>query len=122
MSLFLRIKRSNFCDSKKYRVIALSSVIGKTIEWVILIKECHVLTSYNLQFGFKNCLSTTHSIFCMNETINYYNYNTSNVYVVFLDATMVFVRVKYCKLFNQLCKRKMSPLVTRMLLFMYINQ
>ncbi len=58
----------------------------------------------------------------MNETINYYNYNRSKVYVLFLDATKAFDRVKYCKLFNELCKRKMSPLITRSLLFIYIDQ
>ncbi len=30
------------------------SIIGKILDWVILIKERHVLKSSNLQFGFKN--------------------------------------------------------------------
>ncbi len=42
----------------------------------------------------------------MNETINYYNYNGSNVYVLFLDTTKAFDRVKCCKLFNELYKKK----------------
>ncbi len=58
----------------------------------------------------------------MNETINYYKCNTSNVYVLFLDATKPFDIVNYCKLFHELCKRKMSTLVTRLFLFMYTNQ
>ncbi len=76
------IKKS-LCDFNNYRAIALSSVIGKTLDWVILIEEQHVLTSSNLQFGFKHGLSTTHFTFFMNETINYYNYDRSNVYVLF---------------------------------------
>ncbi len=67
-------KKKSLCDSNNYRAIALSSVIGKTLDLVILIDEGHLLTSSNLQFGFKSGLFTTHCTFCLNETINYYNY------------------------------------------------
>ena len=39
-----------------------------------------------------------------------------------LDASKAFDRVNYCKLFKELLKREMSPLVLRLLLFMYTNQ
>ncbi len=55
-----------------------------------LIKEYHALKSSNLMFGFKNNLSTTQCTFFMMETVNYYNFNRSNVYVLLLDATKVF--------------------------------
>ncbi len=120
---FPKYKKKSLCDSDNYRANALSNVIDKMLDLVVLINERRVLTSSNLLFGFKNGLSTTHCTFCMNGTINYYNYKRLNVYVLFLDnATKVFDRVKYCKLFNELCKRKMSPLITILLLFMYTNQ
>ena len=43
----------------------------------------------------------------------------SNAFVLMLDASKVFDRVNYCKLFRELLKREMSPLVLRLLLFMY---
>ncbi len=46
-------KRKSLCNSDNYRDIALSSIIGKLLDCVILIKECHVLKSSNLQVGFK---------------------------------------------------------------------
>ncbi len=50
-------KQKSLSNSDNYRVIALSSIIGKILDWVILIKERHVLKSSNLQFGFKTiCL------------------------------------------------------------------
>ncbi len=73
---------------------SIISVIGKILDWVILIKERHVLKSSNLQFRFKSNLSTTQCTFCMMETVNYYNFNRSNVYVLLLDATNAFDRVK----------------------------
>ncbi len=88
-------KKKSLCNTDNYRAIALSSIIGKVLDWVILIKECHVLKSSNLQFGFKNNLSTTQCTFYMMETVNYYNINRSNLYVLLLDATKAFDRVKY---------------------------
>ncbi len=62
-------KKKSLCNSDNYRAIALSSIIGKILDWVILIKECHILKSANLQFGFKTSLSTSQYPFCMIETI-----------------------------------------------------
>ncbi len=67
-------KKKSLCNSYNYRAIALSSIIGKILDWVILIKERHVLKSSNLQFGFKTDLSTTQCTFCMMETVNYYKF------------------------------------------------
>ncbi len=58
----------------------------------------------------------------MMETVNYYNFNRSNLYVLLLDATKAFDRVKYFKLFIELSNRHMSPLVIRLLMYMYTNQ
>ena len=56
------------------------------------------------------------------QTIDYYNYNTSSVFVLLLVASQVFGMVNYCKLFTDLLKRDVSPLVLRLLLHMYTNQ
>ncbi len=58
----------------------------------------------------------------MMETVNYYNFNRCNVYVLLLDATKAFGRVKYCKLLRELSNRQMLPLVIRLLMYMYTNQ
>ncbi len=69
-----------------------------------------------MQFGFNEGLSTTECTFTMLETISYYNFNHTNVYAFFfLDATKAFDRVHYSKLFKELCKRNMFPLITRLL-------
>ncbi len=75
-----------------------------------------------MQFGFKESLSTTECTFTMVETISYYNFNHTIIYALFLDATKAFDRVHYVKLFKELCKRNMCPLVKRLLLYMYTNQ
>ncbi len=104
-------KRQSLCNSDNYRAITLSNIIGKIQNWIILIKEEQSLSSPSLQFGFKGGTSTTQSTFILNETVSYYNFNHTNVYSVFLDASKVFGRVQYCKLFNELVNRNISPLV-----------
>ncbi len=58
----------------------------------------------------------------MMKNVNYYNFYRSNVYVLLLDATKAFDRVKYCKWFRELSNRHISPLVIRLLMYMYTNQ
>ncbi len=33
-------RRQSIVDSNNYRAITLSSIIGKVLDWVILLKEC----------------------------------------------------------------------------------
>ncbi len=83
-------KKQTLCNSDNYRAIALSSIIGKILDWIILIKEEQSLSSSSLQIGFKGGTSTTQSIFILNETVSYYNFNHNNLYAVFLDASKAF--------------------------------
>ncbi len=52
-------------DSNNYRAITLSSIIGKVLDWVVLLKESESLGSSDLQFGFKQGVSTTQCSFVM---------------------------------------------------------
>ena len=80
------------------------------------------MCSSQLQFGFKKGLSTTQCTFSMLEVIDYYNVNKSSVCSLQLDASKAFDRVNYCKLFAELLKRNICPLLLRLLLFMYTRQ
>ena len=51
-----------------------------------------------------------------------YNFNKSDFGVLLLDASKAFDRVNYCKLFNELLKRNISPVLLRLLLYMYTTQ
>ena len=58
----------------------------------------------------------------MLETVKYYNFNKSNVFVLMLDASKAFDRVNYYKLFGELLRRDISPIVLRLFLYMYTSQ
>ncbi len=100
----------------------MTSIIGKILDWIILIKEEQSLSSSSLQFGFKGDTSTPQSTFILNETVNYYNFKHTNMYAVFLDASKAFEHVQYCKLFDELVNHNISPLILRLLLNMYTKQ
>ena len=115
-------KRKSLTDSENYRGIALSSVLGKLLDWLILNDNRDILDTSNLQFGFKPDSSTIQCSFVVSECINYYQRRGSDVNLVLLDATKAFDRVQYVKLFSLLIKRGLCPLLCRLLLNMYVNQ
>ena len=61
--------------------------------------------------------------FSMLEIIDYYNFNKSSVYTLLLDASKALDRVNYCYLvIRELLDCDVSPVVLRLLLYMYTNQ
>ena len=115
-------RKQSLCNSSNYRAIALRNIFGKILDWVILIKEDSVLCSSHLQFGLKKGMSTTQCTYSMLEMVNYHTFNKSNVFVLMLDDSKAFDRVNYCKLFGELLKRDILPIVLRLLLYMYTSQ
>ncbi len=83
------------------------------------MRENDNLCMSELQFGFKEGASTTQCTHVVYETINYYNFNKSNVHMLFVDARKSFDRIRYCKLFKCLLKHKLSPRLLRLLTVIY---
>ena len=115
-------KRMSLNTSDNYRAIALSSIIGKLLDKIILDKCNYAFTTCDMQFGFKQKHSTNHCTFIVNEVLQYYSNNNSTVLVTLLDASKAFDRVEYIKLFKLLLSRNLCPVVMRLLLVLYTNQ
>ena len=114
--------RWNLNNSNNYRAITISSLFGKVLDNLILEMEAEHLLTNDLQFSFKPGSSTTICSTMVRETISYFVHKKSNVYGLVLDATKAFDRLNYCKLFRILLNRNVSPLICRLLLYMYRNQ
>ena len=109
--------------SDKYRSIAISSVIGKILDHVIIDKQPEYLKTCDFQFGFKLKASTVLCSTMVNQTIQYYTENGgSPVYLLLLDATKAFDKVSYKVLFVVLLDKKVCPRIVNLLDYMYSNQ
>ena len=116
-------KRGNLSDSSYYRAIALSSMLCKLFDTIIVEKHEDNLITDDLQFFFHNTQSST--IVCTSmllKTVEYYRENDSDWYMLLLDASNAFDRVEYLKLFSDLRDRKLCPIVLRLLMNIYVNQ
>ena len=65
----IKNKRGNKCDSNNYRAIAISSLLGKLFDIIILKEQCTSLSTDVLQFGFKPHSSTTICTSLLRDTI-----------------------------------------------------
>ena len=114
------IRKKSLNDSSNYRAIAMSNILGKLLDKVILANNTMALKSSDIQFGFKSESSTTACTFVVDEVVNYYN--RSDVHVVLLDASKAFDRVDHIKLFNILVGKGVCPTLLKLLFNMYSQQ
>ena len=125
MSLMVPIVKSNqksVSDSSNYRAIALSNIISKIADIIIIDKQQDIFTSSDFQFGFTEKCSTTQCTFVVNEVVQYYLNNGGKVFTTFLDASKAFDTVQFHKLFRLIIDKGICPLIARLLAFCYFNQ
>ena len=108
--------------SDNYRSIALSSVILKVFDWVVMTLFGERLGLDELQFSYQRNCSTTMCTWLVVETVNHFLRNGSDVYTCFMDMKKAFDMVKHGMLFRKLIERNVPPIFLRLLLVMYLNQ
>ena len=114
-------KRESSSNSNNYRAIALSSLIGKILDYVLINHFDSVLQSNSRQFAYKKDNSTTLCSYVLMEVVQYYKQRNSNVIATFLDCSKAFDKIRFSKLFDILICKGMCPLITKLLLVMYSN-
>ena len=108
--------------TQNYRAIALSSILGKILDNIIITSQRNVLKTSELQFGYKSNCSTLMCSTLVIETIQYFTQMRYPVYVLFIDASKVFDGLSHIELFDILSERNMCPLIRRLLFNLYGNQ
>ena len=84
-----------------YRPIAITIVLSKILELIILSKFIHLLLTKDNQFGFKQKHVTDMCILALQQIVDYYQSLNSLVYMCYLDASKAFDRLNYWCLFNK---------------------
>ena len=111
--------QGNLSDTDNYRGITMSPIISKILEHTLRNVFSEFLTTSKFQFGFKRNSSTTHAIFCLKETINYYSDRGSNVFCSFLDASKAFDRLVHAGLFIKLLARDVPLIFLDLIIYWY---
>ena len=114
--------KGDVSSKDNYRPIAITSVLSKVIEILVLDRYDALLCTSDNQFGFKNNGSTDMCVFTLKHVIDYYRNNGSPVYLCFLDASKAFDRVHHNLLFDKLKKRKVPHIIIRLLILWYTSQ
>ena len=118
----IKNKNGDTSDLNNYRAIALSTVLSKVLESIIL----HDIVTHDEadmhQFGFKAGLSTTLCTNVCKNVINYYVNRGSHVFACFVDFTKAFDRVNYWKLFKQFIGDGVNMCIVNLLAYWYSNQ
>ena len=115
--------RSSSSNSDHFRSIAISSILSKILDYIIIDQQAHSLITSDHQFGFKPNSPTVLCTTMLVETVQYYDENGRQpVYVLQLDASKAFDRVSYSRLFNVLLDKNVCPYIARLLCYMYLNQ
>ena len=96
-------RRKSLNDSDNYKAITLSSILGKLLEWVILLSCDKALSSNDFQFGLRPKHSTSQCTFVVKETVQYYLNGGSIVYGMLLDASKAFDRVHFITFSDYFC-------------------
>ena len=102
--------QGNHSDSANYRGITISPIISKVFEHALKIIFTNHLSTSPYQFGFKQNSSTVHSLYCLQETIDYFVNNNSRVFCSFLDASKAFDRLIHSGLFIKLMNKKVPKI------------
>jgi hypothetical protein len=115
-------KLGSLNSSKNYRSIAISSLILKLIDCIILLLFGVTLGLDEQQFAYQSGCSTSMCTWAVVETIGYFMKNASEVFVCTMDMTKAYDLVKHSLLFKKLLVAGLSVIFVRLLLFIYIMQ
>ena len=119
----IKDKEGNLSNPDNYRGIAISSVVSKVLEHVILDKFGKCLSSSVHQFGFKRNHSCSDCSFVLRESVNYYLQNGNNaLYTCALDLSKAYDRIKYYRLFCKLLQKGVPVVVVKLLATWYSSQ
>jgi hypothetical protein len=95
-------QKKSTSDLDNTRPITLSEPISSIIEKYLLLKIEERFEEEPTQFGFRQKSSTSHAVFTLKETLNYYKDKYKPIVICFLDFSKAFDKVNRPKLLNKL--------------------
>ena len=115
-------KCGDLSDISNYRPIAISCIVSKIFENVILLRIEEYLWTTDNQFGFKAHHSTDLCVYALTEFIEHFKNRSTSVYLAFLDASKAFDKINHWLLFKKLIERQMPLYLVTILCYWYRHQ
>ena len=105
---------------KNYRSIAISSLVLKIFDWMIILLFGDTFGLHDLQFAYQPGISGNMCTFAILETIDYFLRNGSEVFVCTMDMTKAFTM--HSLLFTKMIQAGLSAIFLCLLIFIYTEQ
>jgi len=118
----IKDKLGNISSSKNYRSIAISSIVLKIFDWIVILLFGKTFELDELQFSYQAGCSTSMCSWLAVETIGHFIRNGSEVFTCQADKTKAFDLVQHSKLFQKLYDKKLSRIYLRFLVVLYMAQ
>ena len=123
----IKDKLGSISTSKNYRSIAISSVILKIIDWIIIILFGSTFGLNDLQFAYQPGISGNMCTWAIMETVDYFLRNGSEVFACTMDQSKAFDVTTHSKMFMKLITGNgtgngLSLVFVRLLVFIYTKQ
>ena len=104
------------------RGVRCGSTLSKVLEQVLLSQLARCLWSAASQFGFKQAYGKEMAIFAVKQTVDFYRYQDTHVYICFLDAKNAFDRVYHWTLAKKLLDRYVPLHIVKLFISWYREQ
>ena len=98
----IKDKLGSMNTSKNYRSIAISSVILKLIDWIIIILFGSTFGLNDLQFAYQPGVSGNMCSWAIMETVDFYLRNNSEVFACCMDMSKAFDVTTHSKMFKKI--------------------
>ena len=91
----IKDSQGDHSSTDNYRALTLSVLLSNLFEHALMKKIGHLLTTDDLQFGYKKRHSTSHAIHTLRTTVDYFTNRGSNVFAAFLDCSKGFAKINH---------------------------
>jgi hypothetical protein len=115
-------KLASINTSKNYRSVAISSILLKLLDWVVIFLDGDSLGLNELQFAYQAGSSTVMCTWASLETIDYFLKNGSEVFTCATDMSKAFDLTLYSLMFAKMLDAGVCPVFVRLLIHVYAHQ
>ena len=115
-------KLSSINTSKNYRSVAISSILLKLLDWVVILLDGNSLGLDELQFAYQAGSSTVMCTWAALETIDYFMKHGTEVFTCATDMSKAFDLTLHSLMFTKMLNAGVCPIFVRLLIHVYSHQ